>query len=632
MKNKKVLGGLFVLLTSAFCLPNLTSCSYGVDDLTGYVANIENASSIGIGSIHTSNTNVKKQKNVVRKENNQDNEYLLTATENENGEINYEELIFTKFESGFEEINGEENYIAKREEDINTKINSIQHGVVNIKSKNGFEYRLVDKNGNLLTDWKTGENGNTKFYDITEDKENIKIESRSEKGKISFFVNEGFKYTISLNDKIIIENMEDNDKNDVNKKQGVITLDNLEGDKTYLVKYHGKGKKKTLTQDQMKSKIIRVYVSGGFTFVTFIPKNNENEIEKRIYNDFHKRVFFGNSNINIGGKYYLEEYHMRSFVIDNESGHVYSLDNININCTRDGMFWASFEEKPTYLYDLSVNQKDELVFLPLIEKENICRSEFFEDKYGRKYVCADILKTEIFDEEKNMLVYKQDYSLNMPLYCQNSNNEAIKVERTQQDYLFKFYVLDEEGQKRELNKNDNFYIYFYNYKKIHVENGWIKEVGYLDKYLNGSYSFGHGNYRDFKFYNLDLTESYNLGDRLVTNEEDMDFFYDEIKDKLNIDFFNENNFLYFKDNDLYCLEDIWNFMSGKTTKKEYKILGNCRVDIDENKNFRLTQPGINGDKYYNLVKTKENGKVKYEVVEAGSYIATAEEIILQPLN
>ena len=61
MKNKKVLGGLFVLLTSAFCLPNLTSCSYGVDDLTGYVANIENASSIGIGSINTSNTNVKKK-------------------------------------------------------------------------------------------------------------------------------------------------------------------------------------------------------------------------------------------------------------------------------------------------------------------------------------------------------------------------------------------------------------------------------------------------------------------------------------------------------------------------------------------------------------------------------------------
>lgn len=627
MKNKKVLGGLFVLLTSAFCLPNLTSCSYGVDDLTGYVANIENASSIGIGSINTSNTNVKKQKNVVRKENNQDNEYLLTATENENGEINYEELIFTKFESGFEEINGEENYIAKREEDINTKINSIQHGVVNIKSKNGFEYRLIDKNGNSLTDWKTGEKGNTKFYDITEDKENITIESRSEKGKISFFVNEGFKYTISLNDKIIIENMEDNDKNDVNKKQGVITLDNLEGDKTYLVKYHGKGKKKTLTQDQMKSKIIRVYVSGGFTFVTFIPKNNE--IEKRIYNKFPKRVFFGNGNAFIGGKYYLEEYHMRSFVIDNESGHVYSLDNININYTRDGMVWASFEEKPTYLYDLSVNQKDELVFLPLIAKENIIHGKnFFEDKYGRKYVNADISKTEIFDEEKNMLVYKQDYSLDIPLYCQNSNNEAIKVEKTQQDYLFKFYVLDGEGQKRELNKNDNFYIYIYDYKKIHVENGWIKEVGYL----NVGYFQSPVNCRNFKFYNLDLTESYNLGDRLVTNEQNTDILYNEINDKLNIDFFNENNFLYFKDDDLYCLEDIWNFMSGKTDKKEYKILGNCRVDRDENNNFRLTQPGINEDKYYNLVKTKENGKVKYEVVEAGSYIATAEEIILQPLN
>ena len=620
MKNKKVLGGLFVFLTSAFCLPNLTSCSYGVDDLTGYVANIENASSIGIGSIHSSNTNVKKQKNVIRKENNKDNEYLLTATENENGEINYEELIFTKFESGFEEINGEENYIAKREEDINTKINSIQHGVVNIKSKNGFEYRLIDKNGNSLTDWKTGENGNTKFYDITEDKENIKIESRSEKGKISFFVNEGFKYTISLNDKIIIENMEDNDNNDVNKKQGVITLDNLEGDKTYLVKYHGKGKKKTLTKDQMKSKIIRVYVSGGFTFVTFMPKDKENEM----FN------FNRNSNRDIGGKYYLEEYHMRSFVIDNESGHVYSLDNININCTRDGMALAAFDEKPSYLYDLSVNEKNELVFTPLITKENICISEFFEDKYGRKYVCAaDISKTEIFDEEKNMLVYKQDYSLE-PLYCQNSNDEAIKVEKTQQDYLFRFYVLDEEGQKRELNKNDNFYIYICDYKKIKVENGWIKEVGYLD----GIYISYDGGTSEFKFYNLDFTESYNLENKLDTNGERIKPLesYALAQSKLNIDFFNENNLLYFKDNDLYCLEDIWNFMSGKTTKKEYKILGNCRVDFDEENNFRLTQTGINGDKYYNLVKTKENGKVKYEVVEAGSYIATAEEIILQPLN
>ena len=629
MKNKKELGGLFVLLTSAFCLPNLTSCSYGVDDLTGYVANIENASSIGIGSINTSNTNVKKQKNIIRKENNQDNEYLLTATENENGEINYEELIFTKFESGFEEINGEENYIAKREEDINTKINSIQHGVVNIKSKSGFEYRLLDKNGNSLTDWKAGENGNTKFYDITEDKENIKIESRSEKGKISFFVNEGFKYTISLNDKIIIENMEDNDNNDVNKKQGVITLDNLEGDKTYLVKYHGKGKKKTLTQDQMKSKIIRVYVSGGFTFVTFIPKNNE--IEKRIYNKLSKREFFGNSNVFIGGKYYLEEYHMRSFVIDNESGHVYSLDNININCTRDGMVLASFEEKPTYLYDLSVNQKDELVFLPLIANENIfCGNDFFEDKYGRKYVCADISEAEIFDEEKNMLVYK-GYTSEIPLYCKNSDNEIIKVERAQQyykGYIYKFYVLDEEGQKRELNENDNFYIYFCDYKKIKVENGWIKEVGYL----NGYNIYVGGNCRDFKFYNLDLTESYDLGERLVTNEENIYLLDNEIVDKLNIDFLNENNLLYFKDNDLYCLEDIWNFMSCKTDKKEYKILGNCRVDFDENYNFRLTQTGINGDKYYNLVKTKENGKIKYEVVEAGSYIATAEEIILQQLN
>ena len=610
MKNKKVLGGLFVLLTSAFCLPNLTSCSYGVDDLTGYVANIENASSIGIGSINTSNTNVKKQKNVIRKENNQDNEYLLTATENENGEISYEELIFTKFESGFEEINGEENYIAKREEDINTKINSIQHGVVNIKSKSGFEYRLIDINGNSLTDWKTGENGNTKFYDITEDKENIKIESRSEKGKISFFVNEGFKYTISLNDKIIIENMEDNDNNDVNKKQGVITLDNLEGDKTYLVKYYGKGKKKTLTQDQMKSKIGRVYVSGGFTFITFIPKNKD----KEMFNFGHNRKI----NIDIGGKYYLEEYKIRSFVIDNESGHIYSLDNIEIRKTRDGMVVASQDNSSeTLLYDLSVNDKNELVFSPLITKDGLCQDLFFKDKYGRKYACVGIPNTNIFDKENNILIFGYEG----PNYYKNSNGEAVIIGKNINGFL-EFYVLDEEGQKRELNENDNFYVYDNdnNSKIIKVENGWIKTVGDVID--------------NFTLCNLDFTKNYNLYDILSSssNREAIYCLNDEDVDYFNIDFFTENNVLYFRNGDLYCLEDIWNFMLGTTNKQEYKILGNCNIDIDENYNHRLIQTGINGDKYYNLVKTKENGKVKYEVVETGSYIATAEEIILQPLN
>ncbi len=38
------------------------------------------------------------------------------------------------------------------------------------------------------------------------------------------------------------------------------------------------------------------------------------------------------------------------------------------------------------------------------------------------------------------------------------------------------------------------------------------------------------------------------------------------------------------------------------------------------------------DKYYDVVRKNENGKVKYEAVESGSYVATAKEITLQPLN
>ena len=39
-----------------------------------------------------------------------------------------------------------------------------------------------------------------------------------------------------------------------------------------------------------------------------------------------------------------------------------------------------------------------------------------------------------------------------------------------------------------------------------------------------------------------------------------------------------------------------------------------------------------GHKYYDLVRKNQNGKVKYEAVESSSYVATAKEITLQPLN
>lgn len=100
----------------------------------------------------------------------------------------------------------------------------------------------------------------------------------------------------------------------------------------------------------------------------------------------------------------------------------------------------------------------------------------------------------------------------------------------------------------------------------------------------------------------------------------------------NINYFDEGNVLCFKDDDLYCLEDIWDFMKGTTDKKEYKILSNCTVEPVSKSYSRFVQTGINGDKYYNVVRKNENGKVKYEAVESGSYVATAKEITLQPLN
>lgn len=382
-----------------------------------------------------------------------------------------------------------------------------------------------------------------------------------------------------------------------------------------MVQYHGKGTKETLTQDQMDYKIIRVYVSGGFTFVTFMPKTKDENVL------LDKMFVTGNSNRNIGGQFYLKEFKLKSFAIDNESGHIYSLDNIDISDTYDGMAVASYDDKTWLLYDLSINEKDELVFSPLVANENVAVYSYFKDKYGRKYIdIGNALENDLmFDKEKNILFFKDGS------YCKNSNDEPIKVEKINKKYdyetYYKFYVLDEEDNKREVNENDNFYINLNSRNegdKFKVEDGWVKE------------------FYAFSTYKIDLTEHYSLLEKLnsIGDENKYRFLDNDTIETLdsNINYFDEGNVLCFKDDDLYCLEDIWDFMKGTTDKKEYKILSNCTVEPVSKSYSRFVQTGINGDKYYDVVRKNENGKVKYEEVESGSYVATAKEITLQPLN
>lgn len=580
--KKRLISLIVVAVFCALLMPNLSACSIGVEDLAGYVASIENASAVGIGKMSVTKSSVKARASAqagvmavpVTLDNvsaEQTKDYLLTATETEDG-YEYEKLSFTKIENSlFGEVKGEKEYV-------------------------------------------------------------------SADGTLSFFANKGFKYTVLVDGEEVFSEIEDNFAEDENKKQGVITLSGLEEGKTYVVRHRGKGKEKVLTQDEMKAHISRVYVSGNFTFVVFVGKDG---VDTKFYSGNDVR-FFESKNQNFGGRYNLEENHCRSFIIDNESGHVYSLDDTYIDSTYDGMVKAEYSEGNRLLYDLSVNEKDELVFTPIITNKNIWVNSFFSDKYGRKYICADFGQNgEYYDEQTNSIFYTSGvYGENK--YYKNSNGEAVKVEnstidimvnnewgtRSEEHQIEKFFVIEKDNSKRELTDNDNFYFIKFNdtvpWVCASVENGWVKRAD----------SFSSKAIIDFYNYILEEKRYYAYNDaglyhsvRYSINKYDTTDYNSTLFDDGILFTMREGNFSYCK--------DIWNCLKNKTEITYITILSNCEeVSTDEDKNSKrvFAKVGLNGEVYYTVKEAIVGGERTYEAVEAGSYEGNATSFTLQPLN
>ena len=74
-------------------------------------------------------------------------------------------------------------------------------------------------------------------------------------GSISISATEGFKYTVYYNDSLVYNEVQDNDSNDEDSKIGVIVLDNLIDGMEYEVNYRGIGVETTITQDDIEAEI-----------------------------------------------------------------------------------------------------------------------------------------------------------------------------------------------------------------------------------------------------------------------------------------------------------------------------------------------------------------------------------------
>jgi hypothetical protein len=181
-------------------------------NLEGYIANIENATALGIAQQNHSNA----KKNVKNKNNYSDNE-----------NINYIYMSTEEFSANDPEAN-----------------------------ENGLTKVTFTK---IITNNITTEITGTKY--IT-----------AKAGSITIPATEGFKYSIYENESIMYTDVQDNDSRDKNEKAGVIVLDNLTNNVTYKVLYTGIGEEITLTQEEIEGEIDKLYVLDNYTFISYVPK------------------------------------------------------------------------------------------------------------------------------------------------------------------------------------------------------------------------------------------------------------------------------------------------------------------------------------------------------------------------
>ena len=227
----------------------------------------------------------------------------------------------------------------------------------------------------------------------------------STNGTITIPAVEGFTYNVYLDDTLVLGNITDNSSNDTDERDGIIVVDGLvdrDGNPSesleYTVKYEGVGEEITITQDEINGEIDKLYIVGGYTFISFVPKGESqrpNTTNLALDDD-------GIAHYDKGG--YNSGRERQSFVIDNATGYVYAIKNFSIDEIDRGIIISN-----GIYYDMTVEANGELIFKQIVMNQTLRIYDIFKDKYGHKYVNNNYL--DAYDEENKTLYYTKHYYL-----------------------------------------------------------------------------------------------------------------------------------------------------------------------------------------------------------------------------
>jgi hypothetical protein len=185
----------------------------------------------------------------------------------------------------------------------------------------------------------------------------------------------------------------------------------------YTVKYEGVGEEVIVTQDDINGEIDKLYVVGGYTFISFVPEgtSQRSNFLSQLDDD-------GIASYDKGG--YCSNRERQSFVIDNASGYVYAIENFSIDDIDRGIIVSNNK-----YYDMTVAENGDLTFTQIVMNETLEIYDIFKDKYGYKYVKNNFLDT--YDEANKTMYYtKHHYMLSregVTIYYAQSESILEKI-------------------------------------------------------------------------------------------------------------------------------------------------------------------------------------------------------------
>jgi hypothetical protein len=453
------------------------------DQIGSLVAQVVDAKALAVNNSKDSSPTQNTRKNTQQSLDVEDQNKIVKQIEIYNpitsvNEINTMEVKFTKTIASTEPQTGKESYHATAEKTIIvTLIN--QPGYVLIENQIGYEFRLIS--GDIvLQDWISSET-NTIEFNFNNSFTETTIQSRSKNASISFTAFEGFTYQIQFDEKVLLEELVDNDNNDSNFKKGVITLFGLTEVLLYDVIYDGYLILEEISQEEVDGQVDKLFVLNQYTFISFVPLNqNPRPSNYELILDYDGVATYDKVN-------YFSSSTRQSFVIDNNSGFIYNIQNTTITNLSGGCITMSNSSFP---YDLRIDDNDNLQFYTIFTNNTVKNYGCFKDKYGHKYINNN--KFNFYDQETNTYYYVfSDSRYNEETianqgktnFLLTDKNEAIKIEyllglseTSSSNRILSIKRIDLNNEHKDLNLEDSFKVYY----KIQSASG-----NYLNSPYNG---------------------------------------------------------------------------------------------------------------------------------------------------